>query len=262
MTPDGPGVERLSVDTHAREVVQLAYGPGAAWLSDRVPRLLGSADDPTGFIAPPQLSEPARTYRNWRAGRTDRVLEALIPAVLEQKVTGKEAWFGWRTLVRKFGSPVPQGDGVPPGLRVFPDPRVWATIPSWDWHAAAVDGKRSSTVLRVTGHAQALEATVDLSPEQANRVLRSLPGIGIWTCAETTQRALGDADAVSYRDYHLAKQMVFALTGDMAGTDEKLAALLLPYAGHRYRVQRLVELGGHGRPRRGPRMTIHDMRAF
>ncbi len=34
-----------------------------------------------------------------------------------------------------------------------------------------------------------------------------------------------------------------------------LAELLEPYRGHRYRVQRLLELDGHFRPRRGPRMS-------
>ena len=38
--------------------------------------------------------------------------------------------------------------------------------------------------------------------------------------------------------------------------DDALAELLEPWAGHRYRVQRLLELGGHHRPRRGARMTL------
>ena len=37
--------------------------------------------------------------------------------------------------------------------------------------------------------------------------------------------------------------------------DDELAVLLEPWAGHRHRVQRLVELAGLGRPRRGPRMA-------
>jgi len=35
-----------------------------------------------------------------------------------------------------------------------------------------------------------------------------------------------------------------------------LAELLQPYAGHRYRVQRLLELSGISHPRRGPRMSL------
>ncbi len=54
--------------------------------------------------------------------------------------------------------------------------------------------------------------------------------------------------------------MVFAFTGRTDGTDERMAELLEPFAGHRYRVQRLVELAGITKPARGPRMTIADHR--
>jgi 3-methyladenine DNA glycosylase/8-oxoguanine DNA glycosylase len=198
-------------------------------------------------------------------GRTHRVAEALIAAVLEQKVTGKEAWLGWRTLVAEFGERSPGPPGTPSRLRVFPSLEVWRQIPSWKWHSAGVDSTRSSTVLRVIEVAARLEALcVDLDGEvdqaMARQLMRSIQGIGVWTVAETAQRALGDADAVSYRDYHLAHEVVYALTGDRYGTDEQMARLLLPFAGHRYRIQRLVELSDRRRPRRGPRMTIYDMR--
>ena len=81
-----------------------------------------------------------------------------------------------------------------------------------------------------------------------------MPGIGVWTAAEVAQRALGDPDAVSYGDYHVAKNIGWALTGSEVD-DDGLAELLEPYAGHRYRVQRLLELAGAYRPRRGPRMA-------
>ncbi len=87
-----------------------------------------------------------------------------------------------------------------------------------------------------------------------------MPGIGPWTAAEVAQRALGDADAVSFGDFHLARHVVFAFTGDPHGTDAQMEQLLAPYAGHRYRVQRLVELSGIAPPKRGPRMTIADNR--
>lgn len=260
LTPAGPGVERLSIDSGAREVVQASYGPGAHWLGDRLPRLLGDDDDPSGFRPPDPLKVTAKRFADWRAGRTDLVLEALIPAVLEQKVTGKEAWLGWRTLVRTFGTPAPTPAGAPAGLRVFPPPAVWLAIPSWEWHRAAVDKKRSTTVMEVARQAESLEKVIAATAGRANERLRHVPGVGIWTTAEAVQRSLGDADAVSYRDYHLAKHIVYTLTGETGGTDERLAELLLPFAGHRYRIQRLVELGGHGQPRRGPRMTVHDMR--
>ena len=44
--------------------------------------------------------------------------------------------------------------------------------------------------------------------------------------------------------------------------DAGMLELLAPYAGHRYRVTRLIELGGSRPPRRGPRMPVRDYRAF
>ena len=38
--------------------------------------------------------------------------------------------------------------------------------------------------------------------------------------------------------------------------DDGCAEVVECYAGHRYRVQRLLELAGVTRPRRGPRMTL------
>lgn len=262
LTPDGPGLERLSMGTSMHEVHSAAFGPGAAWLIDRLPRLLGDADDPIGFEPPAQLRETAKRFPGWRPGRTERVLEALLAAILEQKITGTEAWRAWRFILREFGEPAPEADGVPPGLRVFPDPAVWRTIPSWKWHEFGVDSKRSATVLRAVSIAPSLEACTGFDATASHVRLRTVSGVGIWTAAETAQRALGDPDAVSYRDYHLAKEIVFSMTGAMNGTDADMAELLLPWAGHRYRVQRLFELSGKNRPRRGPRLTIADHRTI
>ena len=44
--------------------------------------------------------------------------------------------------------------------------------------------------------------------------------------------------------------------------DAGMLELLAPYAGHRYRVTRLIELGGSGPPRRGPRMSVRDYRSI
>jgi 3-methyladenine DNA glycosylase/8-oxoguanine DNA glycosylase len=84
--------------------------------------------------------------------------------------------------------------------------------------------------------------------------MESLPGIGRWSSAEVAQRALGDADAVSVGDYHVAKDIGWAMTGAPVD-DDGMLELLEPYRGHRFRVQRLIELSGIHRPRRGPRMA-------
>jgi 3-methyladenine DNA glycosylase/8-oxoguanine DNA glycosylase len=90
-------------------------------------------------------------------------------------------------------------------------------------------------------------------------VLTSLPGIGVWTSAETRIRALGDPDAVSVGDYHLAHEVGYALTGTRTD-DAGMVALLAPWDGHRQRVVRLLAASGVREPRRGPRLAPEDHR--
>ena len=237
-----------------------AWGPGAAWLLRELPGMLGADDDRAGFDpAHPVLRELSARHPGVRVGRSGRVLEALVPAVLEQKVVGAEARRAWRYLLLKFGDPAP--GPAPAGMRVSPPPRIWRRIPSWEWHRAGVEGVRARTIIGAAEVAGRLEEIVTMPPADADRRLRSLPGIGVWTSAEVRQRACGDADAVSVGDYHLPSAVGWALAGRRVD-DAGMLELLAPYAGHRHRAARLVELGGIGPPRRGPRMSIRDYRSF
>jgi 3-methyladenine DNA glycosylase/8-oxoguanine DNA glycosylase len=253
-TPGGPVTLRITADAVAGEVTATAWGSGAGWMLERVPDLLGEHDDAEGFAphhAP--VAEAWRSFTGWRVPRSGLVVQALVPAVIEQKVTGHEAFSGYRRLVRRFGEPAP-GPGATLGLVAPPDARGWGCVPSWEWLRAGVDPARSRTVVRAVQHAGRLDECAHLAPDAARARIRSLPGIGRWTWAEVAQRALGLPDEVSFGDYHVAKDIGWALTGTPVD-DDGLAELLEPYAGHRYRVQRLLELAGAHRPRRGPRMA-------
>jgi 3-methyladenine DNA glycosylase/8-oxoguanine DNA glycosylase len=184
-------------------------------------------------------------------------MESLVPAIIEQKVTGQEAFGAFRTLVHRFGerAPGPPSDGDPPvRLWVQPSPTDLRAIPSWEWLRLPVDGARSRPIQHAARVATALERAGRETPEVFDQRLRTLPGIGVWTSAEVRSRALGDADSVSFGDYHVAANVGYVLTGEPVD-DDGLAELLEPYAGHRHRVQRLVELSHLTRPRRGPRMA-------
>ncbi|HTX26518.1 MAG TPA: DNA-3-methyladenine glycosylase 2 family protein [Streptosporangiaceae bacterium] len=263
LTPDGPGTLRVTSRRPPGPgtlVTGQAWGPGAGWLLDRLPAQLGAHDNPGAFTARhPVVADLALRYPALRIGRTGRVFEALVPAVLEQKVLGREAHRSWRVLLRKFGEAAP--GPAPAGMRVFPPAPVWARIPSWDWHRAGVEGVRAQTIITAAAVAGRLEEVVDLDPGEADRRLRSLPGIGAWTSAEIRQRAAGDADAVSVGDYHLPRAVGWTLARQITD-DAGMLELLAPYAGHRYRVTRLIELGGSEPPRRGPRLPVRDYRAF
>ncbi len=256
-TPDGPVTLRLEAPGGVtEEVTARAWGAGAGWMLERVPELLGEADDPSGFPAHlhPLVAEEWRRRPHWRVPRSGLVVQNLVASVIEQKVTGKEAFAGYRRLVRRFGEPAP-GPGEELRLVVPPTPAAWGGVPSWEWLAAGVDPGRSRTVAAVVRYAGRLEECAGMTAADARSRMTALPGIGRWTWAEVAQRALGLPDEVSFGDYHVAKDIGWALTGTPVD-DDGLAELLEPWAGHRYRVQRLLELGGHHRPRRGPRMSV------
>jgi 3-methyladenine DNA glycosylase/8-oxoguanine DNA glycosylase len=266
-TPEGPATIHYS--RSGSQVLARAWGPGAEHALEDVPRVLGAADDPTGFDAdahPVMAAAHRRFGAGWRVLRTERVLEALVPAVLEQRVTGLEASRAWAELVRGFGEPAPgtadARAGIP-GLVVAPDGPGWTKIPSWAWHAAGVDPGRARTITTAAGRAETLERLSRRPADEAGTALRSLPGIGVWTAAEVGVRAWGDRDAVSFGDFHLARAIVHALTGRTDGDDEQMAELLTPWAGQRARAVRLLQLhSGHAAPRRGPRAPITDHRGW
>ena len=252
-TPDGPGTLRLAGRPRDGEVDASAWGDGAGWLLARVPELLGDGDETAGFDPRhPAVAESWRCHPGWRVPRTGRVFEAAAAAVIEQKVTGRESSRAWRSLLSWFGEPAP--GPAPAGMHVPPPPGRWRQIQAWDYHRAGVTPQRARTLATVASAAAALERSAAAPLPEAHRVLRTLPGVGEWTAAEVAQRALGDPDAVSFGDFHLAKDLCYQLTGER-GDDDQLRELLAPWQGHRYRVQRLMELAGGGAPRRGPRFA-------
>lgn len=254
-TPQGPVTLHLEVTAAVTQGIRAqAWGAGADWMIEHVPALLGAHDDPAGFVAHhPLVAHEWRRFPAWRVPRSGLVAQTMIPAVIEQKVTGQEAFAAYRRLVRRHGAPAP-GPGAALGLITPPTAAQWATIPSWEWLMAKVDIGRSRPAVTVAQRGSRLDQLVSLPAAEARSRMESLPGIGRWTSAEVAQRALGDADAVSFGDYHVARNIGWALTGQELD-DDGLAELLEPYAGHRYRVQRLLELGGHQRPRHGARMA-------
>jgi 3-methyladenine DNA glycosylase/8-oxoguanine DNA glycosylase len=260
LMPSGPVSARITAA--ARNAVDCeAWGAGASEFVERLPAWLGADDDATGFApTEPTVAAALKQVPHLRLGRTDRVLEALIPAVLEQRVSGKDAFRAWRLLVTKYGAPAP--GPAPARMRVPPPSDVWRRIPSWEFHLANVDPGRARTVVGCAGRATSLERLTTRPSEQARTALRSLPGVGEWTAAEVAQRAWGDADAISVGDYHLSNMVGSTLLGHRID-DPEMIELLEPLRPHRQRAVRLLEVSGLARnPRFGARAAIPNLRAL
>ncbi|MGA8852122.1 MAG: DNA-3-methyladenine glycosylase 2 family protein [Aeromicrobium sp.] len=254
----GPATLRLR-QTDRLQVDVRAWGPGAREALDNFHATLPECtfEPPEG--AHPAVSDAHRRFPGLRPVATGRVGEALIPAIIEQKVLGADAFAAWRRLLIRFGEPAPGPTPLP--LRVVPTADQWAAIASWEWHLAGVDPQRYRTAQAAAHVLDRIEQVAAAGDRPATyRALRSIPGVGAWTAAEVGGRALGDPDAVPWGDYHLANLVGVGLTGDRVTHDE-VPDLLEPYRPHRGHVVRLLQLSPLVHvERRGPRNSRVDHR--
>jgi 3-methyladenine DNA glycosylase/8-oxoguanine DNA glycosylase len=249
-TPEGPAATHLRAS--GDEIVVTAWGPGGAWALDRAPELLGLHDDPAAFQpVHPILRHLHRRHRGMRIGRSNAVVEALIPSILEQMVTGGQARRSYQRLVQTYSEPAPG----PATLLLPPDPGVLARLGYYDLHPFGIENKRAAAILRVCKVAGQLEKAASMPLADAYGLLRRVPGVGVWTAAEVAIVALGDADAVSVGDFHVPSLVSWLLAGEPRADDARMLELLEPYRGQRGRAIRLLERSGITAPRFAPRYT-------
>lgn len=252
-TPVGPASLRLRQDRG--ELVAEAWGPGADWVLEHVPVLAGALDDDRDFDPGDGLvGELHHRFPGLRICRSLAMFETLVPTILEQKVPSVQAYSAYAGVVRLFGEPAPG----PLGLQLPPGPEVLAALPYWRLHQFDIERKRADTIRRAAVSAARLEEAVTMPLERARARLTALPGVGDWSAAEVTMRALGDADAVSVGDYHLPNLVSWALAGEARGTDQRMLELLEPFRGHRGRVLRLLAAAVRRAPSFGPRTALRS----
>jgi endonuclease III len=252
-TPEGAVTVHLHQEASSVEIE--AWGPGAAWAAEKARWWCGEGDDAAGFEPRHRLiAELHRRHPGLRLPRTEAVFEALVPAVLAQKVTTIEADAGYRALVSALGEPAPG----PVRMKLPPTPQLLARTPYWRFHGFGIERRRAEVIIRAAISAQRLEETVAMDMPAAHRRPEAFPGVGPWTAAKVAGVALGDPDAVPVGDYHLPHAVGYALEGTPRSSDERMLELLMPYLGQRGRVIRLLLLSGIGAPKFGPHMPLRD----
>ncbi|HYO61090.1 MAG TPA: DNA-3-methyladenine glycosylase 2 family protein [Actinomycetota bacterium] len=258
-TPEGPAAAWFAVRPPVVEVE--AWGPGAAWLLDHAPDVLGLHDDRSAFDpTDPIVRSLNRRLQGLRVGRSGAVVESIVPAILEQKVTSEEAHRSYRRLVWAHGEPAPGPLGLPPHrLRLPPSPGLLASLPYHSFHRFGIERRRADTIRRACSYAHRLEEAAALTGDAARRRLLALPGVGPWTAAVVAGAAFGDPDAVIVGDLHLPSLVSWTLAGEPHADDARMLELLEPYAGNRARVVRLVVAGGERPPARYPRRRMRSI---
>ena len=256
-TPAGPATIEVVRDGDGRFTAR-AWGSGRDWCLERAPALLGAEDDLTGF-QPHRHATVARAHHrrpDLRLVATGSVWDLLVPTILAQRVTSREAARSWTRLVRAHGEPAP-GPHAP--LRLPPSPRVCATLDDVTWHRLGVERSRAAAVRSASRHVAHLQAALDLPRERRLEVVTRVPGVGVWTAGHLLRFAGGDPDAVEVGDYHVKDQVAYALAGEPRATDERMLELLAPFAGHRGRVVRLLRSTAARPPTFGPRIRIVEV---
>lgn len=253
-TPEGPASQHLRVNGGGVEVE--AWGPGATWLLDNAPALVGADDDLSGFDPTHlRLRNFHRSMPGLRMGRTGAVMEIALPTILEQKVIGRAAKRSYAAITRAFSEPAPG----PLALLLPPDPGVLKEIPYHRFHPLGVERKRAETIRVACSYAARLEAAASMDRPAARARLTALPGLGDWTAAIVERVAFGDPDAVETGDYHLPDTIAWHLAGEERADDARMLELLAPFAGHRGRAIRLIEAGGGYAPKHGARPAPVDI---
>ncbi len=256
-TPDGPGSIVVTWRPGDGRAVAETAGPGARWLDERAPRLLGCEDDLDGFD--PQdgpLRDLWRRHRGDRLARTGTLWHDLAWFVVQQRVTRVDAAEQWRRMVLDLGAEAP-GAG---GLTAPPDPATVARLGYAHFHAYGIERRRADNLRAAAKAALRLAARVDDDVRAVLPALRAVRGIGPWTASCVAAQTWGERDAVIVGDHGIPSLVAWVLAREPKANDRRMVELLEPYRPHRYRVTRLAFASGLKPPRRHARAARTDIR--
>jgi 3-methyladenine DNA glycosylase/8-oxoguanine DNA glycosylase len=240
-TADGPCVAEVRAEEDG--VVVTAEGAGAeVAVADFAAALV--QDDGHGAFAPesPLLSRLHRTHRGMRLVRVPWRFDLAAVAVLQQRVTTREAMQQWGLIVRKYGPRVGE-------LRAFPSAERVARMASWQFQELGLDPKRARTMVVLARELVRRNTLAETDLALVRKRLLAVRGVGPWTTDMILGFAYGDPDALPLGDLHLPHLITWALARESPGSDARMVELLEPYRGHRFRIVRLLWIGAPKNPR-------------
>ncbi|BCS31755.1 3-methyladenine DNA glycosylase [Luteitalea sp. TBR-22] len=252
-TPDGPAAVRLAI---GESLQAEAWGPGAATALGDVPRWVGLAEPAWRLPAHPAVDRLLEQHRGLRLADTRDVFEALVTFVLQQRVTWEEATGMWRRLCDRLGDVAPG----PMPLRLPPTARKLRAVGPETIADLGIGWQQARTLVAVARVARTLQRAADLPTADADALLQSVPGVGPWTSAMALGVRLGRPEPVPVGDFHLPSTVAWALANEPRATDERMVALLAPFAPQAFRVIRLLWAAGVRAPRYGPKAPFRRPR--
>ncbi|MBW2244502.1 MAG: hypothetical protein JRH01_21160 [Deltaproteobacteria bacterium] len=179
-----------------------------------------------------------------------------MPAVLQQKVSGKEAKRAFRNLLAHLSEPAP---GPFDELQLPLAAEQLRDLAPARFAPLGILPRQGETLRRIGERASRLEEAGHMNETDAFARLTALPGLGPWTAASVMGRGLGFADQVPLGDWNLPHLVAYRLAGEERADDERMLELLEPFRGQRGRVIRWLHAKGKHRQRRGPRMALRQL---
>ncbi len=244
-SPEGPVTVAL---VHAGTRLEVeAWGPGAEWLLDALPQLLGLHDRPPKFSG--KLGRIQRELPGIRVARAFDLFDLLASYVIRQRVAWRDAVSSQLAILHAHAEPAPG----PGGLRLPLSPAQWRSLTTADLAGFGIERKRAATLLNLAVRAERIRGWASLPAEQFATRLEAFPGIGPWTRAMVQGHGLGELDVVPLGDYDLPSAVSWFFVGEPRADDARMLELLEPFAGERFRVLRLLWAAGVHAPRFGPR---------
>ena len=194
--------------------------------------MIGVADEGHRFDdAHPAIMRAQRNHPDVRIGASGTLYHELLPTILAQRISSREAMAQWRRLCLQLGEPAP---GPMTGLRLPPHPDRLAAMPSWWFHPHGVERGRADTLRTVAKHAAHLWEWGRLPAGECAQKLVLLPGVGEWTIGMVLASAFGEPDAIAVATalaaplVEVGGYVLPGLVGAAAALAAGLLALTLP----------------------------------